>query len=63
MEMRSVTKVKGKEQQFGQVGVVGEPEQQLSNYYQPSEGQRKYEYLFIVLGMGLSFYLFSQFHT
>jgi len=43
------------EQAIERVGVVGEPESQLSDYYQPSEEQRKYEYLFIVLGMGACF--------
>jgi len=32
----------------------------LSDYYHPSEEQRKYEYLFIVLGMGVCFYASSQ---
>jgi len=32
----------------------------LSDYYHPSEEQRKYEYLFIVLGMGACFYASSQ---
>jgi len=34
--------------------LVKEPS--LSEYYHPSEEQRKYEYLFIVLGMGACFY-------
>jgi len=42
---------------------VGEPEPQLLDYYQPSEEQRKYEYLFIVLAMGACFYVSSFFHT
>jgi len=51
------------EQQVEQVGVIGEPESRLSDYYQPSEEQRKYEYLFIVLDMGACFYASSFFHT
>jgi len=35
-------------------------EPQLSNYYQPSDEQKKYEYLFIVLGMGACFYASSK---
>jgi len=50
-------------QKVQRVGVVGEPEPQLSDYYQPSEEQRIYEYLFIVLGMGASFNASSFFHT
>jgi len=34
--------------------LVKEPS--LSDYYHPSEDQRKYEYIFIVLGMGVCFY-------
>jgi len=46
-----------------QVGVVGESEPQLSDYYQSCEEQRTYEYLFIVLGMGACFYASLVFHT
>jgi len=34
--------------------LVKEPN--LSDYYHPSDDQNKYEYLFIVLGMGVCFY-------
>jgi len=36
------------------------PEPHLSDHYHPSDEQRKYEYLFVVLGMGLSFYMSSK---
>jgi len=35
------------QQAIEQVGVIGEPEPQLSDYYQPSEEQRKYEYIYL----------------
>jgi len=44
-----------RQQAIEQVGVVGELQPQLSDYYQSSEEQRKYEYMFIVLGMGACF--------
>jgi len=60
----TMTEEQGQQAEQGQqVGVVGEPEPQLSDYYQPSEEQTKYEYLFTVLGMGACFYASSFFHT
>jgi len=59
----------GKEQQVGELNKTSlteqliersEPEPQLSEFYHPSEEQRKYEYLFIPLGMGLSSYISSK---
>jgi len=60
----TITEEQGQQgQKVQQVGIVGEPEPQLSDYYQPSAEQTKYEYLFAVLGMSACFYASSFFHA